>query len=105
MYEAMLKPESPKAELALIPIEQFEKECKKRGENHISRWNDDPKDKTLKHCLTEYIKSMRNWLEYRSKVEKRISSPILRKAYSYQTRSFVMEQYEHLKHNFERIGA
>lgn len=105
MYESMLKPESPKAELTLIPIEQFEKECKNRGEDHISRWNYDPKDKTLKHCLTEYIKSMRNWLKYRSKAEKRISSPILRNAYSYQTRSFVREQYEHLKHNFERIGS
>lgn len=104
MFEAILNPQSPKEQRLLLTPKHFEDECKVRCTNYKKDWERAPSPESVKAYLSEYSNAMKNWLEYRGKVENGISNPTLRSEYSYLTRTFAREHFIHLKNVFGDIG-
>ena len=108
MYIAVLKPQTHKVQPLLLTPAHFKKECEARIINFKQDdWDDleeAPSPKTVKRLIDGYYHAVKQWLEFREKVERKISNPLLKADYAYITRSFAREQYIHLKNVFGDIG-
>lgn len=105
MYIAILKPQTHKTQPLLLTPKHFKEECEARIMNYKQdEWEDSPSSKTVKILIDGYCLAIKQWLEYRNKVEKQISNPVLKADYAYITRSFARKHYIHLKNVFGDIG-
>ena len=71
--------------------------------SYKDNWEGAPSHKEAQNLLNRYCTAMQEWLQYRSRIERRISNPVLKADYSYITRSFARKQYIHLKNRFNDI--
>lgn len=104
MYTAILKPQKHKSKPILLTPMHFKDECKALMMSYKGNWEGAPSHKEAQDLLNRYCTAMQEWLQYRSRVERRISNPVLKADYSYITRSFARKQYIHLKNRFHDIG-
>lgn len=102
---AILNPQSHNVQPLLLTPKHFKDECEARIKNYKQKGGEEtPSSKTVKSLIDKYYLAMKQWLEYRDRVEKQISNPELKAEYAYITRSFAREQYIHLKNVFGDMG-
>lgn len=105
IYVAVIKPKIHKSRPLLLTSKHFKEECEARSKHYEEFEHEgSPSPKTERRLMDRYYLAMKQWLEYRDKVERGIANPVLKADYAYITRSFAREQYIHLKNEFEDIG-